>query len=102
MRPEQCGTKIHIDVWHERALPPGREPLRLRTVLRCSLLPIVVWGVVGGLLFLLSPIAPAVEAVFFALLLAVVSGFRRRAGHTVRCCVYGALGGVLDKSLVGF
>ncbi|MER7140962.1 MULTISPECIES: hypothetical protein [Streptomyces] len=29
-------------------------------------------------------------------------GLRRRAGHSVRCSIYGAVGGVLDKSMAGF
>jgi UPF0716 family protein affecting phage T7 exclusion len=38
------------------------------------------------------------------LVLSFVVGFglRRRAGHSVRCSVFGAVGGVLDKSLAGF
>lgn len=36
--------------------------------------------------------------------LAFLAGFtiRRKGRHTVRCALYGALGGVLDKSLDGF
>ncbi|MFD9543745.1 hypothetical protein [Streptomyces sp. NPDC060022] len=38
----------------------------------------------------------------FAVSFIVGFGLRRRAGHCVRCCVYGAVGGVLDKSMAGF
>ncbi|WP_405899211.1 hypothetical protein OG242_18360 [Streptomyces sp. NBC_00727] len=102
MRPEHCVTRNHIEVWHTRALPPGPERIRFRTVLRGSLLPLPAWA--GAACFasvFYHPLtAPAVVGLF-ALLFTVGSVRRRQALHSVRCSVYGALGGVLDKSLAG-
>ncbi|MEV6200069.1 hypothetical protein AB0M64_08860 [Streptomyces sp. NPDC051771] len=95
-------TRNHIDVWHHKALPSGPERVRLRTVLRGSLLPILVWtGVAGAAYVVYDPVATAVLGGVFAAAFLVGFGLRRRAGHSVRCCAYGALGGVLDKSMTG-
>ena len=103
MRPDQCLTAIHIDVWHERALPRNTTPVTLRMVLRGSLLPILVWlgaGVLASFLFG-ETAALALGGLF---VLFVLTGFalRRRANHSVRCSIYGAVAGVLDKSLTSF
>ncbi|MER5967909.1 hypothetical protein [Streptomyces sp. NPDC002057] len=103
MRPEHCVTRNHIDVWNERVLPSGPERIRFRTVLRGSLLPILVWtGGASLASFGYGPVAAMVLVGLFTLLFVVGFGLRRRARHSVRCSVYGALGGVLDKSLAGF
>ncbi|MEU8763852.1 hypothetical protein [Streptomyces sp. NPDC048659] len=103
MRPEHCVTRNHIEVWQERVLPSGPERIRFGTVLRGSLLPILVWaGVACFVCFVYSPLVAMVLGGLFALSFIVGFGLRRRAKHSVRCSVYGALGGVLDKSMAGF
>ncbi|MFI0976799.1 hypothetical protein ACH4SP_07195 [Streptomyces sp. NPDC021093] len=103
MRPENCVTRNHISVWHERVLPPAPERITFWTVLRGSLLPILVWAcIVCGASLVYDPaVAMALGGLFT---LSLVVGFvrRRRSTHSVRCSVYGALGGVLDKSMAGF
>ncbi|MFI1782485.1 hypothetical protein [Streptomyces rubiginosohelvolus] len=102
MRREHCGTRNHIEVWHASVLPSGVELIRLRTVLRGSLLPILVWT--GGACFayfVYNSVVATVLGGIFALSMVVGYGLRRRARHSVRCSVYGALGGVLDKSMAG-
>ncbi|MFH9738657.1 hypothetical protein ACH4MA_13270 [Streptomyces roseolus] len=95
-------TRNHIDVWHHKALPSGPGRVRLRTVLRGSLVPILVWtGVAAAAYVLHGPVVTAVLGGVFAVAFLVGFGLRRRAGHSVRCCAYGALGGVLDKSMAG-
>ncbi|MBB6080276.1 hypothetical protein [Streptomyces paradoxus] len=42
MRPEHRATRNHIEVWHERALPPSARRITFM-VLRGSLLPVLVW-----------------------------------------------------------
>lgn len=69
-------------------------------VLRGSLLPLLVRA--GIVYFAHSPAVAVVLGSLFALSFAAGSGLRRRAGHTVRCSVYGVVGGVLDKSMAGF
>ncbi|MFJ1596886.1 hypothetical protein [Streptomyces sp. NPDC088261] len=44
MRPEHCVTRNHIEVWHERLLPSGADRITFLTVLRGSLLPILLWA----------------------------------------------------------
>ncbi|MFF0752941.1 hypothetical protein [Streptomyces sp. NPDC004267] len=100
MRPEQCATRNHIEVWHEGVLPSGSERIRFGTVLRGSLLPILVWA--GVACFVYNPLAATVLGGLFGVSFIVGFGLRRRARHSVRCSVYGALGGVLDKSMAGF
>ncbi|MFC9795441.1 hypothetical protein [Streptomyces sp. NPDC057695] len=103
MRPEHCVTRNHIEVWHGRALPSGPERIRFGTVVRGSLLPILLWAGVVSFLFVVgsSVMAVVLVGLFTASFLAGF-GLRRRARHSVRCSVYGALGGVLDKSMAGF
>ncbi|MFF8413332.1 hypothetical protein [Streptomyces omiyaensis] len=103
MRPEHCVTRNHIEVWQERVLPSGPERIRFGTVLRGSLLPILVWtGVACFVSFVYDPLVATVLGGLFALSFLVGFAMRRRAKHSVRCSVYGALGGVLDKSMTGF
>ncbi|RZF04002.1 hypothetical protein C0L86_05010 [Streptomyces sp. SCA2-2] len=103
MRPEHCVTRNHIEVWHERVLPPGPERVRFRVVLRGSLLPILGWtGVACFAYFVYGPAVAIAVGGLFALSFVVGFGLRRRARHSLRCSVYGALGGVLDKSMGGF
>ncbi|MFF3093589.1 hypothetical protein [Streptomyces cyaneofuscatus] len=103
MRPEHCVTRNHIEVWQERVLPSGPERIRFGTVLRGSLLPILAWaGVACFVYFVYNPLMATVLGGLFAL--SFITGFvlRRRAKHSVRCSVCGAVGGVLDKSMAGF
>ncbi|MCX4676424.1 hypothetical protein OG413_14110 [Streptomyces sp. NBC_01433] len=103
MNPAYCVTRNHIELWNERVLPDRPTAVGLGTVLRGSLLPFAVWlGVAVCAGFFQGPVIPA--AVAGLLSAAFLTGFviRRRARHSTRCCVYGALGGVLDKSMMGF
>ncbi len=101
MRPEHCVTRNHIEVWHERVLPSGPERIRFWTVLRGSLLPILVWTGVACIAYVVYNLVVATTlGGLFALAFTVRFGLRRRARHSVRCSVYGALGGVLAKSMV--
>ncbi|RZE07072.1 hypothetical protein C0Q64_04355 [Streptomyces albidoflavus] len=103
MRAEHCVTRNHIEVWHERVLPSGLERVRFWVVLRGSLLPILVWtGVACFAYFIYGPAVAVAIGGLFALSFVVGFGLRRRARHSVRCSVYGALGGVFDKSVGGF
>ncbi|WP_409062450.1 hypothetical protein [Streptomyces sp. SYP-A7185] len=103
MRPEHCGTRNHIEVWHGRVLPTGPERIKFWTVVRGSLLPILVWAGVACLAFFVyDPVAALILGAFLALSFVVGFWLRRRARHSVRCSTYGALGGVFDKSMVGF
>ncbi|MEV5153716.1 hypothetical protein AB0K81_17550 [Streptomyces werraensis] len=96
-------TRNHVEVWQERVLPSGPDRIRFGTVLRGSLLPILVWaGVACFVYYVCNPLAAAVLGGLFALSFIVGFALRRRAKHSVRCSVYGALGGVLDKSMAGF
>ncbi|WP_406864293.1 hypothetical protein ABZO31_29175 [Streptomyces sp. HUAS MG47] len=71
-------------------------------MLRGSLLPLLVWVGVGcGVYFVYNPVVSMVLVGLFASSFIVVFGLRRRARHSARCSVYGALGGVLDKSMAG-
>lgn len=102
MRPEHCATGNHIEVWHERVLPSSAERITLRVVLRGSLVPVLVWaGIACFVHFVYSPVAAIALGGLFAVAFIVGFGLRRRARHSVRCSVYGALGGVLDKSMAG-
>ncbi|MEU3945600.1 hypothetical protein [Streptomyces sp. NPDC029526] len=95
-------TSNHIEAWHGGSLPAGAR-IGLWTVLRCSLLPILVWtGIACFTFFVYSPVVPVVLGGLFVLSFAVSFGRRRRARHTLRCSAYGALGGVLDASMAGF
>ncbi|WP_237304761.1 hypothetical protein [Streptomyces qaidamensis] len=72
-------------------------------VLRGSLLPVLVWsGIACFVYFLYDPVVAIVLGGLFAVAFIVGFGLRRRARHSVRCSVYGALGGVLAKSMAGF
>ncbi|MFP8940374.1 hypothetical protein ACLIYM_02915 [Streptomyces fenghuangensis] len=103
MHPECRGTRNHIEVWNERALPPGAVRLRIRTVLRGPLAPLLLWaGIACGVYVVYGPAVAAVLGGLFACCFAAGFGLRRRAGHSARCSVHGALGGVLDKSMAGF
>ncbi|MFE2557429.1 hypothetical protein ACFXGT_15690 [Streptomyces sp. NPDC059352] len=102
MRPEHCVTRNHIEVWNGRALPPGAQRIGFRTLLRGSLQPLLLWTGAGCLLYLLHPAAAAAVAGVLLLFFLLGLGLRLKAGHTARCGAYGALGGVLDKSMMGF
>ncbi|MEU2749614.1 hypothetical protein ABZ613_25710 [Streptomyces collinus] len=84
-------------MWHERVLPMGPERIRFWTVVRGSLRPILVWT---GVVY--NPLVALVLGGLFTMSFIVGFGLRRRARHSVRCSVYGAMGGVLDKSMAGF
>nr|WTB33739.1 hypothetical protein OG781_33355 [Streptomyces sp. NBC_00830] len=72
-------------------------------MLHGSLLPLLVWtGVACFVYFVYDPVVAAVLGGLFALSFIVGFGLRRRAKHSLRCSVYGAMGGVLDKSMAGF
>jgi hypothetical protein len=93
----------HIEVWHGRALPSGPERIGFWTVLRGSLLPVLVWtGVACFRYFVYTPVVTMLLGGLFALSFGVGFGLHRRAMHSVRRSAYGALGGVLDKSMAGF
>ncbi|MFF5506174.1 hypothetical protein [Streptomyces roseolus] len=95
-------TRNHIAVWQERVLPSGPERITFGMVLRGSLLPILVWsGAACFVYFVYNPLVATVLGGLFALSFIVGFALRRRAKHSVRCSVYGALGGVLDKSMAG-
>ncbi|MEU3936995.1 hypothetical protein AB0E85_33920 [Streptomyces sp. NPDC029044] len=103
MRPEHCATGNHIEVWQRRVLPSGAERVTLPLVMRGSLVPVLVWACIACFVyFVYSPVAVIVLGGLFAVAFVVGFGLRRRARHSVRCSVYGALGGVLDKSMAGF
>ncbi|CAM5271865.1 hypothetical protein SPILM97S_00238 [Streptomyces pilosus] len=103
MRPEHCLTRNHIEVWHERALPSGPERVKLCSVLRGSILPILVWtGVACFAYVVYNPLVAMVIGGGFTLSFIVGFGLRRRSRHSVRCSTYGALAGVLDSSMAGF
>ncbi|MEU0581650.1 hypothetical protein ABZ465_31090 [Streptomyces griseoincarnatus] len=103
MRPEHCLARNHIEAWHGRALPSEPERVELWSVLRGSILPILVWtGVACVAYFVYDPLVAMVLGGVFALSFIVGFGLRRGARHSVRCSAYGALGGVLDKSMAGF
>ncbi|WP_346345483.1 hypothetical protein [Streptomyces sp. SID5643] len=72
-------------------------------MLRGSLVPVLVWAGIACFVYLVySPVAAIVLGGLFAVAFIVGFSLRRRARHSVRCSVYGALGGVLDKSMAGF
>jgi hypothetical protein len=103
MRPDQCVTAVHIDVWHERVLPRDTTPITLGMILRGSLLPILVWSGVGGFLsFAFNPAVTMAFAGLFVLFVLVGFLFRRKAKHSVRCSIYGAIAGVFRMSTEGF
>ncbi|MFF0887068.1 hypothetical protein [Streptomyces sp. NPDC003456] len=103
MRPEHCVTGHHVKVWHQQVLPSEPEHIGLGAVLRGSLLPILVWaGIACFVCFIYNPLVSMALGGLFALSFIVGYGLRRKAKHSVRCSVYGALGGVLDKSMAGF
>ncbi|MEV3855343.1 hypothetical protein AB0J38_13565 [Streptomyces sp. NPDC050095] len=91
-----------MDVWNERALPTKAVPIPFRAVVRASLLPMVVWGGVACLVwFVYAPWATAVLVLLFVASFLMGATLRHRKGHTVRCSVFGAFGGVLDKAMAG-
>ncbi|MEV6103246.1 hypothetical protein AB0M28_00850 [Streptomyces sp. NPDC051940] len=94
-------TRDHIEVWNHRVLPPGGTRIQLRTLVHASLLPIVVW--LSTMRFAYSVYQPVAIALAGSFALFVLWGFlrRRKVGHSTRCCLYGAVGGVLDKSMPG-
>ncbi|MCX4970933.1 hypothetical protein [Streptomyces sp. TE33382] len=103
MRRENCVTRNHIEVWRARALPAAPEQVTFWKVLRGSLLPLLVWsGVACFVYFVYGPVVAVVLGGLFAVSFIVGFRLRRRAGHSVRCSVYGAVGGALDKSMTGF
>lgn len=96
-------TRHHIELWNARVLPDGLAPVSFGTVLRGSLLPIVVWiGITAFVYFIYNPVVAAVEAGLFLAFFLLGFTLRRRSGHTAKCSLYGATGGVLDKSMAGF
>ncbi|MFB7217900.1 hypothetical protein [Streptomyces sp. NPDC056227] len=103
MRLEHCVTRNHIEVWNARVLPPGTVRITFWKVLRGSLLPILVWvGVACFVYFVYDPVVAVVLGGLFTLSFLVGVALRRKARHSVRCSIYGAVGGVLDKSMAGF
>ncbi|MFD6424527.1 hypothetical protein [Streptomyces sp. NPDC060198] len=95
-------TRNHIRVWHEPALPPASRQVTLRSVLRGSLLPLLFWAAVAGAVSVRAPLVAAGFGGFFAVSSVVRFWRRRRRTHTVRCSLYGALGGVFAHSGDGF
>ncbi|MEU7072334.1 hypothetical protein AB0B30_34865 [Streptomyces narbonensis] len=90
-------------MWHDRALPSGPGRIGLWTVLRGSLLPVLLWtGAACFTYVVYNPVVAMVIVGLFALSFIVGFGLRRRARHSVRCSAFGALGGVFDKSMAGF
>ncbi|MFE9813990.1 hypothetical protein [Streptomyces sp. NPDC005773] len=103
MRRENCATRNHIEVWHGRVLPNAPERVSFRAVLRGSMLPLLVWaGVACCAYFVYGPTGAVALGGLLTLSFTVGFGLRRRAEHSVRCSVYGAVGGVLAKSMAGF
>ncbi|MGY1526380.1 hypothetical protein ACW69C_21875 [Streptomyces sp. MN3] len=104
MRPEHCLTRNHIEAWHGRALPSEPERVELWSVLRSSILPILVWTGVACVTYFGHdpPLVAMVLGGVFALSFIVGFGLRRRARYSVRCSAYGASGGVLGKCMAGF
>ncbi|MFD3657928.1 hypothetical protein [Streptomyces sp. NPDC058620] len=103
MTDEHCVTRHHIDLWNERVLPDGVAPVSFGTVLRGSMLPIVVWlGIAAFVYFIYNPVVAAVEGGLFLAFFLLGFTLRRRSGHSPKCSLYGATGGVLDKSMAGF
>ena len=85
------------------ALPGAPEQVTFWALLRGSLLPLLVWaGVACFVYFVFDPDVAVVLGGLLGVSFIVGFGLRRRAGHSVRCSVYGAVGGVLDKSMAGF
>ncbi len=83
MRTEHCVTRNHIEVWHEGALPAGLEPIRFRTVVRGSLLPILVWtGAAYFAYVVYTPLVALVLGGLFASRSSWGSGYA--AGHGTR------------------
>ncbi|WP_250290564.1 hypothetical protein [Streptomyces atroolivaceus] len=102
MRPEHCVTRNHIEVWHGRVLPAGAVRVTFWSVLRGSLLPVLVWGgVISFVFFIHSQWAAVALGGLFAFSFLLALALRRRAHHSFRCSLYGAVGGVLDMSLAG-
>ncbi|NGO76121.1 hypothetical protein G6045_10640 [Streptomyces sp. YC504] len=83
-------------------MPSGPVRIGLWTVVRGSLLPLLVWT---GFACLAYAVYNAVVAIVLVGIFAasIVAGVwrRRRGGHSVRCSVYGALGAVLKWSMAG-
>ncbi|MGW0615126.1 hypothetical protein [Streptomyces sp. NPDC002788] len=103
MRPENCVTRNHIAVWNERVLPPGAVRVTFGTVLRGSFVPLLVWcGVACFAYVVYNPVVALALGGLFALSVLAGIRIRRKARHSLRCSFYGALGGVLDKSMAGF
>ncbi|MEW2487417.1 hypothetical protein [Streptomyces sp. NPDC048411] len=103
MTDEHCVTRDHIELWNGRVLPDGLASVGLGTVLRGSMLPIVVWlGVAAFVYFIYNPVVAAVEGGLFLAFSLLGFTLRRRSGHSAKCSLYGAIGGVLDKSMAGF
>ncbi|MEV5687774.1 hypothetical protein AB0L68_32035 [Streptomyces sp. NPDC052164] len=72
-------------------------------MVRGSLLPLLAWaGIACCVYFVYDPVAAMVLGGLLALSFLVGFGLRRRARHSVRRSLYGAMGGVLDKSMAGF
>lgn len=93
MAYENCVTRDHIEVWNDRTLPDLPVPVGLVSILRGSLLPIVLWlGVAVFTFFLYGPVVPIIEGFLFLFFFLLGFNLRRRE-HTVKCSLYGALGG---------
>ncbi|MFD4246738.1 hypothetical protein ACFWP3_34855 [Streptomyces sp. NPDC058525] len=104
MTDEHCVTRDHIELWNSRVLPAdGSVPVSFGTVLRGSILPIVVWlGIAVFVHFIYNPVVAAVQGGLFLAFFLLGFTLRRRSGHTTKCSLHGATGGVLDKSMAGF
>ncbi|MFI1188913.1 hypothetical protein [Streptomyces californicus] len=103
MRPENCVTRNHIEVYHARVLPPAPHRIGFRTVLRGSLLPLLIWsGVALFTYVVLNPVVTTAFAGVFIVSFAVGFRLRRRGSHSVRCSAYGAVGGVFNQSMEVF
>ncbi|WP_412079437.1 hypothetical protein ACLF6K_38360 (plasmid) [Streptomyces xanthophaeus] len=101
--PLTCDFKLAEALWNERVLPDGLTPVSFSTVLRGSLLPIAVWlGIAVFVYFIYNPVVAAVEGGLFLAFFLLGVTLRRRSGHTTKCSLHGATGGVLDKSMAGF
>ncbi|MFB8049159.1 hypothetical protein [Streptomyces rubiginosohelvolus] len=103
MKPEYCGTRNHIELWNNRVLPERPVRIGIILILRGSLLPIALWlGLVAVLYFVAGWQSSSVVVGVFLALWLVGFAFRMRKKHSLRCSAYGALGGLLDKTLFGF
>lgn len=96
-------TRNHIEVWNERVLPPGAARITFWKILRGSLLPILLRAGVACLVaFLHLPVGAAYVGGILTLFIPLGVALRRKAKHSVRCSVYGAVAGVSVKTTHAF